>query len=56
MLELTTRELLALQLVLKFVPVRELLLSAMNQFATDGTPRAKDNSDVCFKAVQTYLE
>lgn len=56
MLELTTKELLALQFVFEFVPVKDVLVSAMKQFAEEGTTRSKDNSDVCFKAVQTYLK
>lgn len=56
MLELTTKELLALQFVFEFISVKDVLVSAMNCFAEDSTERSKDNADVCFKAVQTYLK
>lgn len=50
-------ELAALQLVLEFVSVKDLLLSsAMNQFAEQEDTHSKDNADVCFKAIATFLK
>lgn len=49
-------ELAALQLVLEYVPVKELLASAMNHMAEQADTRSKDNADVCCKAIATFLK
>lgn len=49
-------ELAALQLVLEFIPVKDLLSSAMNHMAEQEDAHSKDNADVCFKAITTFLK
>ena len=56
MSNLSFNDLAALQLVLKYVSVKDLLISAMNGFADDDNVRAQDNADVCCKAVHSFLE
>jgi len=56
MLDINGNELIALKLVLEFIPTKELLSAAMNGFSEKETTRAKDNADLCFKAVQTFLK
>lgn len=46
----------ALKLVLEFVSVKDLLSSAMNEFASQDDVKAKDNADLCFKAITTFLK
>ena len=53
---LNLNKMAALQLVLEFVPLQELLTSAMNGFALDKSERAQDNMDVCYKAITTFLK
>lgn len=48
-------ELAALQLVFKFVSVKDLLSSAMNHFAEQDDTKSKDNADVCYKAIASFL-
>lgn len=49
-----TNEMLALQFVLSFVDAKALLTAAMNGF-NDDTERAKENADVCYKAIKVFL-
>lgn len=46
----------ALKLVLNYISVEELLTSAMNYFAEQTDVRSKDNADVIFKAIDTFLK
>lgn len=46
----------ALRLVLEFVSVKDLLTSAMSTFAEDDSTKAKDNADLCYKAIATFLK
>ena len=56
MSNINLNELAVLQLVLEFVSVKDLLSSAMNQFAEQEDTHSKDNADVCFKAIATFLK
>lgn len=49
-------ELAALRLVLNFVSVKDLLTSAMNGYAEQQDTKAKDNANVCFEAISTFLK
>lgn len=56
MSNLNLNELAALSLVLEFISTKDLISSAMNQFADQDDIRSKDNADVCFKAIATFLK
>lgn len=49
-------ELAALQLVLEYVSVKDLLHSAMNGFAECDDTKSQDNADLCSKAITTFLK
>ncbi len=49
-------ELAALQLVLEFIPLKDLLTSAMNNYSEQEDVHSKDNADVCYKAIATFLK
>lgn len=53
--KINLNELAALQLVLEFISVKELLSSAMNHMAEQEDTHSKDNADVCYKAIATFL-
>lgn len=55
MSNVSLNELAALQLVLKFIPIKELLSSAMDNFAEQDDTKSKDNADLCYKAITTFL-
>lgn len=46
----------ALKLVLNYISLEELLTSAINYFAEQTDVRSKDNADVIFKAIDTFLK
>lgn len=46
----------ALKLVLNYISLEELLTSAMYYLAEQTDVRSKDNADVCFKAIDTFLK
>lgn len=48
-------ELAALQLVLKYVSLKDLLTQAMHGFAQIDTIKARDNADICSKAIDSFL-
>ena len=48
-------ELAALRLVLEYVSVKDLLISAMNGFSQHDDTRSQDNADLCSKAVHSFL-
>jgi hypothetical protein len=56
MSNLNFNELAALNLVLEFVPVKDLIVSAMNNFAEQEDIHSQDNADLCYKAVATFLK
>jgi hypothetical protein len=55
MLKINFNEEAALQLVTEFIPVKDLLVAAMNEFSKSSSQTAVENSDILFKAVQAYL-
>lgn len=55
-MKLSLDELTALKLVLEFVSVKDLLTSAMNHFAEQEDTHSKDNADLCFKAITSFLK
>lgn len=46
----------ALKLVLNYIEVKELLVSAMHYFAEQTDTQSKENADVIFKAIDTFLK
>lgn len=56
MSNINLNELAALQLVLEFIPLKDLLSSAMNYMAEQDDTHSKDNADLCFKAITTFLK
>lgn len=48
-------EVAAMALVGEFISVKELLTSAMKGFAEDESVKSQENADLCFKALQTFL-
>lgn len=56
MLKANLNELAALQLVLEFIPVEDLLVAAMDGFSDKTDVRSKENADLCFKARETFLK
>lgn len=55
-MKLDMNELTALKLVLEFVSVEELLTSAMHSFSEEESEHSKDNADLCFKAITSFLK
>lgn len=55
MYKMNLNELAALQLVLDYVPLKDLLVSAMNNFAEKEDVRSQENADLCSKAINTFL-
>jgi hypothetical protein len=49
-------ELAALRLVLNFVSVTDLLTSAMDSFSENNDTKSKDNANICFEAINTFLK
>lgn len=56
MCELSLDEMAALRLVLEYIPIKDVLTSAMYYLAEQTDVRSKDNADVCFKAINTFLQ
>lgn len=54
-MSLNLNEMAAMELVLKYVPLNALLQAAMEGFAEKKDIRSKENSDICFKAIDTFL-
>jgi hypothetical protein len=48
-------ELAALKMVFEFVPVKDILVAAMHYYNEQTDTHSKDNADVCYKAVQSFL-
>ena len=46
----------AMELVLNYVSVEELLAAAMNTFSESENSKDKENADLCFKAIDTFLK
>lgn len=58
MKKVNLNELAALQLVFEFisVPVPELLTAAMNDFSKGTSIKDKENADLCYKALESFLK
>lgn len=56
MLPLNQNEIAALQMVTAFVPVRDLLNAAQAGFDDINSNSAKENADLCFKAIKAFLK
>ena len=54
--KITLDEMSALRLVLNYVSVKDLLTCAMTGFAEKQDTRSQDNADVCYKAINSFLE
>ncbi len=55
MLNINQDETAALQLVLRFVKVKDLLKAAQDGFSLKDNVNATENSDLCYKAMTTFL-
>lgn len=58
MKKVNLNELAALQLVFEFISVSELLTAAMNDFSkgTSIKDKDKENADLCYKALESFLK
>lgn len=56
MMKVNLNEIAALQLVLEFVSVNDLLTAAMNDFSEKEDTKSKENADLCFKALESFLK
>lgn len=56
MMKVDLNDMAALKLVLEFIPVKDLLTAAMNNFSENEDTRSKDNADLCFKALESFLK
>lgn len=45
----------ALQMLLSFISVRDLIEAAMNGFADKDSVQDKENADLCYKVLKAYL-
>lgn len=52
---MSINENLAIQFVLTFIDAKSLLAAAMEGFTESDSERAKENGDVCYKAIKVYL-
>lgn len=46
----------AIQLLSTFIPLKELIAAAMNGFAEDDSVKNKENADICYKAIKSFLD
>ena len=56
MMKVNLNEMAALQFVLEFVSVDDLLTAAMNDFSEKEDVKSKENADLCFKALESFLK
>lgn len=56
MLNVNLNEQAALQLVLQFMSVKELITSAMHTLSESDSPKSKDNANLCFSALEAFLK
>ena len=56
MLNINLNELSALEFVLNYISVKELLLNAVKGFSEDDSERSQDNADICTKTIQVFLK
>lgn len=55
MLNISQKEEVALQLVLRFISVDELLKAAEDGFSQSDDVKSVENADLCFKAITSFL-
>ena len=55
MLNINLNELSALEFVLNYIFVKELLTNAVKGFEEEDTERNRDNADICTKTLQVFL-
>lgn len=48
-------EMAAVQLLLQFIPLKDLITAAMHGFADGDSIKDKENADLCYKAVEAFL-
>lgn len=48
-------DIVALQMLLSFISVKDLVHAAMNGFAEEDSLTGKENADLCFKVIKAYL-
>lgn len=56
MLNVNLNEEAALRLVLRFLSVEDLITYAMHGLNDAESPKAKDNANVCFNALEAFLK
>lgn len=56
MKKVNLNELEALQLVFEFISVPELLTAAMNDFSKGTSIKDKENANLCYKALESFLK
>lgn len=49
-------ELSALEFVLSYISVKELLTNAVIGFSSDESEHSQDNADLCTKTIQVFLK
>lgn len=55
MSKVSLNELAALRLVLEYIDVKDLLMSAMHGYAQSEDTHSQDNADLCSKAIYSFL-
>ena len=45
----------AIQLLSTFIPLKELIAAAMHGFAENDSVKDKENADICYKAIKSFL-
>lgn len=55
MKKVNLNEIAALELVLNYVSVKDSLTAAMNGFSEKEDIKSKENVDLCFKALDSFL-
>ena len=48
-------EMAAVQLLLQFISLKDLITAAMHGFADGDSVKDKENADLCYKAVEAFL-
>lgn len=56
MLPLTQNEIAALQIILQFVSLKDLLFAAQTGFDEGDSVISKENADLCYKAMKAFLD
>lgn len=45
----------AIKLLSTFISLKELITAAMNGFAENDSVKDKENADICYKAIKSFL-